>query len=503
MNSNKRLVKNTLYLYLRMLVVMAVGFYATREILKLLGVVDYGIYNVVGGIVAMFSFVNSTLTTSSQRYFSIELAKGDLKRLNQWFCLNITTFSIFIAIFILVSETIGLWFINTQLTIPVERLFAANVVYQLSILTFCIHFFCIPYSALIVAHEKMNAFAYISIVEAFFKLAIVFLLSIITWDRLILYAILMCLSSLVITSSYMIYNRKHFSESKYNLYWNKTECLELIGFSGWHLLGTFSTVIRSQGINILINLFFNPAVNAARAVSFQLYHAISQLSSNFFVAVKPQIYKNYANGEYDELHKLIFRSTIICSYLIALVVFPILSNTSYLISLWLKEIPEYTVAFTQLVLINGLIDSTNGPTIASALATGRIRTYQLIVSSINLANFPLAYLALYNGAEPTVTVLISIILSLVSVVVRGYLLKNMIEFPYTRYLYLFFRLVMANLFIWGGIYFTIYNKINNFPIIIVTSILILIVITLTYMFLVCDKYERNNILLFLKRKCRR
>ena len=502
MNDNKRLAKNTLFLYLRMLVVMAVSFYTTREILRLLGVVDYGIYNVVGGIVAMFSFVNSTLMTSSQRYFSIELAKGNLKRLNQWFCLNITAFSIFIGVFILISETIGLWFINTQLTIPVERLFAANVVYQLSILTFCIHFFCIPYSALIVAHEKMSAFAYISIIEAFLKLVIAFILSIITWDKLIIYAILMCLSSLTITLSYVIYNRKHFSESKYSLYWNKKECLELVSFSGWHLLGTFSTVIRSQGINILINLFFNPAINAARAISFQLYHAVSQLSSNFFVAVKPQIYKTYADGDYLGLHNLILRSTIMSSYLVAILIFPVLSNTSYLIGLWLKEIPDYTVIFTQLVLINGLIDSTNGPAIASALATGKIKKFIIVVSIINLSNLPLSYFFLFYGAEPTITMLISIVLSLVSVFVRGYLLKGMIDFPFNRYLNLVYRLIIANLLIGCTLNCTIYNKIDNFRLMIVISLFIVLFISLIYMLLVFDKHDRKNILLFLQRKCR-
>ena len=273
--NNKRIVKNTLFLYFRMIVVMGIGLYTVRAILRLLGVVDYGIYNVVGGVVSMFAFLNGTLATSSQRYFSVELAKGDLKRLNQWFCLNITTFSLFILAFIVIAETVGLWFVNTQMTIPHERLFAANVVYQLSIATFCIHFFNIPYNGLIIAHEKMSAFAYISIVEAFLKLGIVFVLSIITWDKLITYGILMFLISVLITSSYIVYSRIHFQESKYQFYWNKSEMIELLGFSGWHFLGTFSIAIRSQGINILLNLFFSPAVNAARAVAFQIYHAIS------------------------------------------------------------------------------------------------------------------------------------------------------------------------------------------------------------------------------------
>lgn len=266
--NNKRIAKNTLFLYLRMLVVMGIGLYTVRAILHLLGVVDYGIYNVVGGVVGMFAFLNSTLATSSQRYFSIELAKGDLDRLNKWFCLNISTFSIFIVIFVAIAETVGLWFVNTQMTIPKERMFAANVVYQLSIVSFCVSLFSIPYNALIIAHERMSAFAFISIIEALTKLAIVFILSLVSWDRLIVYGILMFFTSCAMTSSYILYNRRYFPESKFHLYWNKSEFIEIIGFSGWHFWGTFSMVIRSQGINILLNLFFNPAVNAARAVAY-------------------------------------------------------------------------------------------------------------------------------------------------------------------------------------------------------------------------------------------
>ena len=193
-----------------MIVIMAIGLYTVRAILHQLGVVDYGIYNVVGGVVTMFSFINSTLATSSQRYFSIELAKGDMKRLNQWFCLNITTFSIFIAIFLVIAETIGLWFVNTQMVIPSERLFAANIVYQLSIISFCIHFFNVPYNALIIAHERMSAFAYISIIEAILKLVIVFLLAVSPWDKLIVYGFLMFIVSCGITSSYIHFNELTF-----------------------------------------------------------------------------------------------------------------------------------------------------------------------------------------------------------------------------------------------------------------------------------------------------
>lgn len=496
---NKRIAKNTLFLYLRMLVVMGVGLYTVRAILDLLGVVDYGIYNVVGGVVGMFSFLNGTLSTSSQRYFSIELAKGDTKRLNQWFCLNITTFSISILIFLVIAETVGLWFVNTKMTIPEERMFAANVVYQLSIVSFCIHFFNIPYNALIIAHEKMSAFAYISIVEAIAKLVVVFVLSIITWDKLIVYGVLMFLTSCGITSSYIIYNRTHFSESKFRPYWNKQEMMELLGFSGWHFLGTFSVVIRSQGINILLNLFFNPAVNAARAVAFQVYHAIAQLSNNFFTAVKPQIYKSYAAGENKALYKLILRSTIMCSFLVSILIFPILANTPYILSLWLKKVPDYAILFTQLVLINGLIDSTNGPTIASALATGKIRNYQLVVSLLNILNLPVSFIVLKLGAEPTSTIIVSIVLSFITALVRAYLLQSMIGFPFKHYLLLFVKLTLASSLIWGVIYFTLYDCAESFGMLLVWSILIVVIVLTVYITLVFDRHDLSAIIKMVKR----
>lgn len=497
--NNKRIAKNTLFLYMRMLIVMGVGLYTVRAILHLLGVVDFGIYNVVGGVVTMFSFLNGTLSTSSQRYFSIELAKGDQKRLSQWFCLNITTFSLFILLFLVIAETIGLWFVNTQMTIPEERMFAANVVYQFSILSFCVHFFNIPYNALIIAHEQMSAFAYISIIEAFAKLGIAFILSIISWDKLITYGILMFLTSCGITSSYIIYNRIHFRESKFRPYWNKAEMMELLGFSGWHFMGTFSIMLRSQGINILLNLFFNPAINAARSVAFHVYHAISQFSNNFFMAVKPQIYKNYAAGKYDELYKLIMRSTIMSSFLVSLLIFPILANTHYILELWLTKIPDYAITFTQLVLINGLIDATNGPTITAALATGKIQKYQKVVSSLMLLNLPISYLVLKLGAAPTATILISIVISFVTALTQSYMLRPMIGFPVKAYWGLLLKLSISSLLIWGVSYFTIYNSAENFVMLIVLSLFIVLIVIVVYAVFILDKQDFLTIVKMVKK----
>ena len=373
--NNKRIAKNTFYLYLRMLLVMAIGLYTVRAILDILGVVDYGIYNVVGGVVTMFAFMNRTLSTSSQRYFSIELARDDKERLSKWFCLNITAFMSIGLVIAFFLETIGLWFVNTQMTIPVERLGAANVVYQLSIISFLFHIVSIPYLALVIAHEKMNVFAYVGIIEALGRLGIVFVLMTISYDHLVVYGICILLLSLGVSLSYMIYCWRHFPESNYHWYWNTSEIKELLGFSGWHFFGTFSMSCRSQGINILLNLFFNPTVNAARAIAFQINTHIMQLSSNFFTAIKPQIYKSYAKKELQALFQLMMRGTIMSAFLISLVAFPILADTPFLLGLWLKEVPEYAVVFTQLALINGLIDAADGPLVAAALATLFLQIY--------------------------------------------------------------------------------------------------------------------------------
>lgn len=498
--SYRRIAKNTLFLYLRMIVVMGVSLYTVRAILHQLGVVDYGIYNVVGGVVNMFSFLSGTLSTSSQRYFSIELAKGDKERLNQWFCLNITSFSIFIILFLIAAETVGLWFVNTQMTIPAERLFAANVVYQFSIISFCVHFINIPYNALIIAHERMSAFAYISIIDAVLKLAIVYFLSISTWDKLVVYGFLMFLLSCSITSAYIIYCLRRFKESKYHPYWNTSEIKELLGFSGWHFLGTFAVVTRSQAINILLNLFFNPAINAARAIAFQVYKAVNQLSSNFFVAVRPQIFKSYATGDNEELYKLIMRSTTMCSFLVSILVYPILANTAYILGLWLKEVPDYAVIFTQLVLINGLIDATNGPTIAPAFATGKIRNYQLVVSFLIFLNLPISYIALKLGCEPTVTMKVSISLSLVTAIVRAYLLRSMIGLPFGKYLILFFRIVVVSLFIWGVISLIKNNEANSFVSLLGRSTIIAVLVVVSYFSMVMERNDLRAVINYVRRR---
>lgn len=497
--NNRRIAKNTLYLYLRMLFVMAISLYTVRAILDILGVVDYGIYNVVGGVVTMFAFMNRTLSTSSQRYFSIELAKGDKERLNKWFCLNITSFTLLGLLIAFFLETIGLWFLNTQMTIPIERMTAANIVYQLSILSFLFHIVSVPYLALVVAHEKMNVFAYVGVFDALGRLAIVFILMWMTYDKLIIYGFLILLLSAGVSMSYILYCWKHYPESSYRWYWKTEEVKELFGFSGWHFLGTFSTTCRSQGINILLNMFFNPAVNAARAVAFQVNAAIMQLESNFFTAIKPQIYKSYAKEEFEALFTLVMRATVISTFLISIIAFPVLSGTSYILGLWLKEVPNYAVVFTELAIINGIIDATNGPLAATALATGKIRNYELILSTIYISNIPVSYVALLVGCDPTATVIISILLSCVAMVARAFILRNMMGFPFVRY----FILVMKITAVVGGLYLLIKtfvsDRVDDIVTLVFYSALMLIIVSLFY-WLILSRSDRNYAIFFVKNK---
>ena len=496
---NKRIAKNTLYLYLRMLFAMAIGLYTVRAILDILGVVDYGIYNVVGGVVTIFSFMKKTLSTSSQRYFSIELARGNRERLNKWFCLNITAFLSIGLIIVLFLETVGLWFLNTHMTIPADRLSAANVVYQLSIISFLCHIVAVPYLALVVAHEKMHVFAYIGIYEALGKLGIVFILMILTFDKLVIYGILILLLSLSASLSYMIYCWIHYPESKFHWYWNTAEFKDLFGFSGWHFLGTFSMRCRSQGINILLNMFFNPAVNAARAIAFQVMGHVDALYSNFFTAIKPQIYKSYARGEFEDLFKLLMRGALIGTFLISIIAFPVMSGTSFILGLWLKKVPDYAIVFTQLALVNGLIDATNGPLAAAALATGRIRKYELILSSIYISNIPISYIALLLGANPTIVIVISVILSLVALVARSLLLKNMMNFPCLKYLFLVFKVLFVSAVVIVGMKYLIGEQINSIWGFVLYSILIVAVIIIFYG-LIIDKDDREYVFVIIKKK---
>ena len=307
-DNNKRIAKNTLLLYVRMLFMMGISLYTSRVVLNTLGIEDYGIYNVVGGVVAMFGFINGSMSSATQRYITFALGKGDKQRLQTVFSTTLQIHTLIALIIILLGETIGLWFLYNKMQIPADRMDAAFWVLQCSIISTVVMIVSVPYNADIIAHEKMSAFAYISILEVVLKLMIVYMLVIFSFDKLILYSFLILSIQVLIRFCYSIYCNRHFEETKYKNVWDKSLFKEMTGFAGWSMFGNLAGVLFNQGLNMLLNVFFGPVVNAARGVAVQVQNAVQQFVGNFQMALNPQITKTYAQGDLESMHKLMYRS---------------------------------------------------------------------------------------------------------------------------------------------------------------------------------------------------
>ncbi len=417
---------NTFVLYVRMLLLMAIGFFSSRLVLQALGVEDFGIYNVVGGFVAMFAVLSQSLSSAASRFLTFELGRGDERRLA---CVFSSTFVIhfFLAFIILVaSESVGVWFVNNVMVIQAERLSAANWVFQFSLLMFCANLITVPHSAAVIAHERMTAFAYISVFEGVGKLAVCFIIMRSSADRLVLYVLLMLAVQLFSRMMFYAYSRYHFSECRSHLTYDRGLLKEIACFAGWNMIGTSATILRNQGGNVLLNLFFGPAVNAARALANQVLQAVNSFVENFIMALRPQITKSYAIGDREYLMTLLFQGCRLSFYMLLLICMPIMLSTDYLLHLWLTVVPEHTVVFVQITLLFTMIESLSSPLITAQLATGNMRNYQLTVGGIQLLNVPLSYVALKMGAPAETILIVAVVLSLCCLCVRLYILSGSI-----------------------------------------------------------------------------
>lgn len=424
--NNKRIAKNTLLLYFRMLLTMVVSLYTSRVILGALGVEDYGIYNVVGGVVAMFSMLSGSLSAAISRFITFELGTGNKEKLARVFSSSVTIQLGLCAIVLVLAETVGLWFLNSKMVIPESRMYAANWVYQLSLLTFVINLISIPYNAAIIAHERMSAFAYISIFEAISKLIVAYCIIISPIDRLILYAIMLATIAIIIRLIYGVYCKKSFEECTYHFIYDHDLLKQMFGFAGWNFIGASSALLRDQGGNIVINLFCGPAVNAARGIAFQVNAAINSFVGNFMTALNPQITKSYASGDCQYMMTLLFQGARLSYYILLLLSLPIIVNTHYILQLWLGQVPEHTVLFVQLVLIFGMCESISSPLITAMLATGKIRNYQLVVGGCQMMNLPVSYILLRLGAIPEMVFIVAIVISQLCLATRLYMLRELI-----------------------------------------------------------------------------
>lgn len=433
-SANKRIAKNTLVLYVRMLFTMGISLFTSRVVLQTIGVEDYGISSVVGGVISMFTFINAAMVSSTQRYLNFELVRGDANQLRSVFSTSLQIHALIALAIIVLSETVGLWFLNEKLVIPEARMTAAMWVYQCSILSCAVSIMSTPYNAVIVAHEKMSAFAYISILDVSLKLLVVYLLVVLPFDKLIILSILTLLVQLFIRYIYTLYCHRHFPESYFQFRFNKTLFKEMFGFAGWSFWGNLAAILYTQGLNMMLNIFFGPIVNAARGIAVQVQSAVQQFVGGFQTALNPQITKNYASNNLPQMHSLMFRSARFSFLLLFFLSLPVLMETNFILTLWLKTVPDDAVVFTQIMICISLIYTTANPCVIANQATGKVKIYQMVVGGILLLILPISYVVLKLGAPAYSVFIVHFCIESVAQFSRMYMLRNLIHLPLWQYM---------------------------------------------------------------------
>lgn len=508
-SNNIRIAKNTILLYCRMLFLLIISLYTSRVILAALGFEDYGIYDVVGGVVTMFTIVSGAMRAATSRFITYELGKNDEQSLQRVFSCTVSIQFILAIIFIVLAESVGLWFLNAKMVIPEDRIIAANWVYQFSIITFTINLISIPYNAAIIAHEKMAAFAYISIMEAIFKLTIAWTISVSPFDKLIYYSLMLVILAIVVRIIYILYCRKKFKECEYSFVYDKNIFKQMFSFSGWNLIGAASAVLRDNGGNIILNLFFGPEVNAARAIAIRVSAAIQGFVQNFQMALNPQIIKNYASGDVRYMNELVFRGARFSFYILFILALPILISANTVLSLWLGAYPDHTELFLKLTVIFALFEALSGTLMTAMYATGVVRNYQLVVGGLQLLNLPISWLFLKFGLFPEIVLVVAVILSFVCLVARLIMLKPLVgidikDFMFGVVLNTSIVSLLSFLIVYG---ITYYIPSDGFVNIIIRTLISVIISVVVILYVGLSSKERQAILKkmlsFLKRSIKR
>lgn len=434
-SANKRIAKNTLFLYVRMIFVLLVSLYSTRAILTALGVVDYGVFNVVAGFVAMFAFLNSSMTNTIQRFFNFERGNADSSGLNKIYVTSVQIQFSLAVITIMLLEIVGIWYIDNKMVIPAERLSAAVFVFHLSVLSLFLLIVQIPYSAAIVAHESMGYYAIVSMVDAMLKLVIAVVLPYVSYDKLIFYGIAILLISVVNMLLYYTYAKRHYREICYRNCFHKDCFRTMMAFSGWNVFGSFAYTMQGQGLNLLMNAYFGPIVNAARGVAYQVQSALSGFTENIAVAFKPQLVESFARQEIVRTRNLMYSMSKLGYLMVYMLSLPIVLEISYILNLWLAgTVPENTEIFTALVLLNMALGSLNIPISQTVQAIGVIKYYQVVRSFIVISALPLSWGCLDFGAPAYMVFVVLVLINFVNQPVSLYLLKKIFPYSYREYL---------------------------------------------------------------------
>lgn len=435
MSIGRRVIKNTMFLYVRMLVILFVSLYTTRVLLRQLGAVDYGLNSVVAGVVAMTSFMVGAMSNASTRFFAFALGQEDPEKSKRIFQSTLTIYIGFIVLVVLLAETIGLWFVCNKLTIPPDRMVAVRWIYQFAILSLVFSFLRVPYNSSIIAHERMDFYAWTSILEVLLKLVVVFLLVLDGGDKLIRYGVLTFLVTVAITLVFMSYCRTRFEECVFRLRYNRKDSAEILGFAGWQFVSSMGDVALDQGVNIVLNLFFGPVVNAARSLAYSVKSQVAAFVGNFQVAATPQITKLYAAGEKRTMQRLMLQTSKVSFILMTVITVPAFIGADWLLDIWLDTVPEYTALFVRLMLVNILVDSLGGTMNIGINATGRIATYFLAISLFKLLTLVVVYLLFrFFSLPPEYSVICTIGYSVLSIIIKVAIYARSVGFPASEYL---------------------------------------------------------------------
>lgn len=482
-SQNKRVAKNTILLYARTLYSLAVSLFTARIVLNALGEVDYGIYNVVGSVVTLFVFLRAAMANSTYRFVAFALGQNDIPKLHRVFSVSLMIHCSIAIIIIILSETLGLWFFYEKIVIPSERMTAALWCYQFSVLTCALSVICVPYDAELIAHEKMGVFAGVQVFNSTMNLVIAYLLVIFMGDRLILYGFLLLTIQILNRCFYGYYCKRKFEECTFK--WTKDSYLfrEMTSFAGWSLIGNLSVVGYTQGISILLNMFFGPIVNAAVGVANQVQSALKGFVVSFQTAVNPQITKSYASGDNYRLHALVFSSSKLSFYLLLCLYLPVFVEAETILQLWLKNVPGHTVSFLRLILLITLIDTLSNPIGVANNATGRIKTYQIIEGGLLLTILPFAYFFLWLGYPPETVYVVQLTVYIVVQLVRIKLVNRKLHFSYFSYVKKVLIPIVLVFSLTSILAYIVYLTLGHFEyhIIIVPIICVLSVLGLAYL----------------------
>lgn len=503
-SNNERIAKNTIFLTLRMFLVLGVSLYTSRVILSALGVEDFGIYNVVGGFVSMFSFLNTAMTTGIQRFYNFELGKNGTEGARRVYITSIFTQSALAIVILVLTETIGLWYMYNKMVVPDDRFFAAVYIFHISVLSMIVNIMSVPFSGAVMAHEKMDYYAYVSIFDVLMKLAIALILPHIAADKLILYGVFILCVSIINWLLYASYARIKFDEIRFKFVLYKDLFKNLLSFSGWNIFGKVAIMMKEQGVNMVLNLFFGPVVNAARGIAFQVNAALQGFISNINIAVKPQMTQAYAIGNKKRTFDLMFSISKLCYIILLLLAVPVCFEIDFILQLWLGEnVPEYTNIFVVLVIMTSFVNNLNAPVSFVVHATGVMNKYQIVTSAIELLILPVTYFSLQAGGEPWIVFVVAFLFVMISQGISLVILKQIEDYSIWQYVYqvIFPLLIVTGLSLLVGYVIHMFIEAGFLRTIMVTASSALTILSIGYL-VVLTNTERSIIKSYLKKKPR-